>query len=246
MHCCEKVSSPLRKGSGRRRLGTQNRQSEGKGGKGKSSKGKGGKGSKKSKKQAQGDEPPSNDATLDDDISSRFDDTRIVQIEQMGKPGKCIAYNSTTEFPLRMQDCSVSGEVDKWEIYAITDDLFKLRHLETQLCIPENPEFPGSNFDCFLPSGSDVAIADSINGLVDCDSANAAVLGFIDSSNSMYLYNTVCVSDEVGADTDVILMTYENEDDVSLVVWGEKVLAGLPEMIEEHNLGADWYLIDLV
>lgn len=235
----------------RRRRGTRRRRAQGKSGGGKVGGKVGGKGSKKSKKSKIADplldnalsEEAGETNILDDpEIGARVT-SRTVQIQHVGNPGKCIGYIASQISSLRLIDCTITGEADFWEVVeTTTSDLFLLRHAVSQMCIPQNPEFPTLPFDCFAPSGSDVAIADSINDLVGCDTSFAAEIGFIDPVNNMIMYNNACSS---GQDTDLALMSYTTEDNASLVLWGEKILLGMEEMVEEYQLNGMWQFVDV-
>jgi hypothetical protein len=181
----------------------------------------------------------------DEPINGRVDDTtRRVQVKRSEDFGKCMGYNALLDSPVRIINCTDTGVMDDWQVILVTGNLFRLRHAQTQLCLPENPESPDLSFDCFEQSGPNVAIADSINGLVDCASPYAAVLGFTDSANSMSMYNTICGT--AGDATDVVLMTYTKVIGGNpLVLWGEKNLLGMDEMVELHDLSGNWILVDV-
>jgi hypothetical protein len=225
------------------------RRAEGKGG-------KGGKASKKKSRDETRDEPepepePAPVAVGDEPLflDGRVEDSiRTMQIKQSTLTGKCMAYDDTQTSPLRMINCTSEGTLDHWEVLYESFDIFKLRHLASQMCIPQNPETPESSFDCFDGFDSDgnkKAIADSINGLVDCSSPYAATIGFTDATNSMYMYNTICTTGSPGADTDVVFMTYYATDGASLVMWGEKSLLDMPQMVMAHDLRGSWMIQDV-
>lgn len=171
---------------------------------------------------------------------------RTVQIKRAGDVAECMGYDDSYDVAsLRIVNCTDTGEMDHWEVVYISTDLFFLRHRATQLCIPENPEHPGSPFGCFDHSGADSALADSVNGLVECSSAFVAELGFIDPFNSMYIYNSVCSDGNTpGADDDVVFMTYNNAGD-HLVLFGEKILLDMPDIVAFYELSASWMFSDI-
>jgi hypothetical protein len=226
------------------------RRVEGKGGK--SGSGKGGKsGTKKSKNESRDVPEPERAPAFDEplNLDGRVEDSiRTVQIKQSTITGKCMAYDDTYTSPLRMIDCTSEGALDYWEVIYESVDLFKLRHAASQMCIPQNPETPNASFDCFAgfdAPGHEQAIADSINGLVDCSSPYAAKIGFTDAINSMYIYNTVCTTGSPGADKDVVFMTYYTTDGAALVMWGEKALLDMPEMVMTHDIRGSWMFEDI-
>jgi len=144
-----------------------------------------------------------------------------------------------------MANCAETASRNRWEIVEYTNELFKIRHAHSQLCLPQNPEIPNAEFNCFEHSGDGEALADSINGLVSCSSEHAATVGFVDASNPMYLYNDSCFSGaSPGLGTDVGLMSYLTPSGAQLVLWGEKVLLDMPDMVTEYSLNAEWVLVD--
>jgi len=195
-----------------------------------------------------------------DDFTGEFDEARIrkcddegIRTVQLSHPealSECMTYSST----LDMADCSTPERRgtdvndDHWEILEATEeDLFRLRHKLTQQCIPINPENPDRPFNCNRYFGMDQAIADSINGLVDCDSGFAAAFGMVAGSISLYLNNTGCQDDTI-IDPDVIFMTYsqgEASDGKRIVVWGEKILLDLEEVVEKYKFQTEWTFVDV-
>ena len=147
--------------------------------------------------------------------------------------------------PLRLVSCSSSSYESLWEKVMVTENLYKLRHYDSQLCLPQNPEFPSFPFDCFDSLGGiDMASADSINGLVNCDSDYAAIVGTIISmTGDVMLGLTSCMERDHHI---IILMTYVDDDDDSIVVlWGEEILLALDEEdVEQYKLAANWVLED--
>eukprot|EP00536_Pseudo-nitzschia_multiseries_P001848 jgi/Psemu1/301030/fgenesh1_kg.24_\ len=164
-----------------------------------------------------------------------------------------------------MSECSTKngslGNEDYWEVpRAIISvesaqdseqrtDLFHLRHKTTQLCIPVNPEYPGLPFDCYGYFGMEEAIADSFNGLVECNSDFAAVFE-MDDSNSLYLKNSHCpqewATENDVSDLGVIFMTYNNPaEEKRIVVWGETTLLGLEDKVEDFHFGTEWAFVDI-
>ena len=179
---------------------------------------------------------------------------RTIRIENSARTGTCMSFNgnagggNSSTNKVLMSNCTESESTNRWELLHETDELFKIRHKQSQLCLPQNPENPMSFFGCFRFSGSDEALADSINGLIPCNAKYAAILGFVDAYNPMYLYNTDCFSGSSGmgaSGTDVGLMSYIHpESGDSMVLWGEKVLLDMPEYVSSYSLSAEWIFID--
>lgn len=147
----------------------------------------------------------------------------------------CVTFDSNTTV-LDVMDCDEAGDLAVWEIVESVDPtLMQLRHIESGLCLPENPELPDAAFQCWIDERNQ-AIADTINGLVDCSSPFAAFVGFIDETNPNMLYNAICSTGEIGADSDVILMAYTPPGASTQILWGEKILveltAGAPFSLE--------------
>jgi hypothetical protein len=198
----------------------------------------------------EGVEAPSPTPITPPTVTSRF------IVTQSERPGLCLGYDPSLagEGPLRMFDCS-SADYDEtivhWEKIEVTSDnanpgsnpfdnprLFKLRHADSQLCIPQNPEVPGQPFDCFESMGGDgMVTADSINGLIDCDDGDAypAVVGHLDESNVMYLQNKDCFED--GALISLVSF-YKPDTDTTLVLWGEQGLFTTVDL--GHDLVGGW------
>jgi hypothetical protein len=150
--------------------------------------------------------------------------TTTILIKLAENNSTCVMYNGTL---LEIVDCDDAGYLGEWEIIESEDPLLmQLRHTASGLCLPENPEFPKSAFECWIQE-VDQAIADTINGLVDCSSPYAAFVGFTDADNPSLFYNAVCSTGEVGADTDVILMSYTPSGGATQLLWGEKALLEL-------------------
>jgi hypothetical protein len=160
-----------------------------------------------------------------------FNETEFILVEENNSTGiliqlsgeeSCISYSNGLE----VVDCETAGEAAVWIVVESADPaLFQLRHAESGLCLPENPESPDEAFSCWIDEDNQ-AIADTINGLVDCGSDFAAFVGFIDPANPSYLYNAICSTGEVGADSDIVLMAYTVNGETQ-ILWGEKVLLGL-------------------
>jgi hypothetical protein len=184
---------------------------------------------------------------------------RTVQILHPDRYKECMAYDtSLSEAAVSMIKCSTSNDTvknDHWEVIITnsTSDLFHLRHKESQLCIPQNPEHPDQPFDCFRYSGNDEAIADSINGLVNCDSGFAATMGWSGITNTLYLYNTDCITAAVpGNGTDVIFMSYkrvadadQEQSDRVVVMWGEQILLDLQNLVDQFDFQGEWMFRDV-
>jgi hypothetical protein len=194
---------------------------------------------------------------LDDDLFNATDDflranetdddawnttvTTSILIKAASDNSTCVMYNNSF---LEVVDCDVAGDLGLWEIIASEDpSLMNLRHMASGLCVPENPEFPDSTFDCWIKEGNQ-AIADTINGLVDCSSSFAAFVGFTDAGNPTLLYNAICSTGEVGADSDVILLSYTPEDGSTILLWGEKILLELTKG-GPYELNAGFYFEEL-
>eukprot|EP00980_Cylindrotheca_fusiformis_P004448 scaffold949_cov90-Cylindrotheca_fusiformis.AAC.1 len=161
----------------------------------------------------------------------------------------CLSYAANDSF-VKTEKCSTtteesSGNDDHWEKIELPNGLLGLRHRNTQLCIPQNPEHPGSSFDCFASSGAGEAIADRISGLVNCSSPYIASMGFLDSRHPMYLYQEQCASENLTeAEMDVILMTYV-ENGSNIVVWGEKILLSIANVVSNLKLKGNWSLTNV-
>jgi len=176
---------------------------------------------------------------------------RTVKILHLDAPNECMTYNSTLDqqFTIYMVNCSTDSEESNdeitWELLETTiEDNFYLRHKSSQQCIPQNPESPGKPFDCDRYSRKDQAIADSINGLIDCTSEFAASFGMNTTTNSLQLTNTDC-SDELN----IIFMSYSRRElpnEIQTIVWGEMILLNLSDIIEEHNFQYEWVFKDIV
>jgi hypothetical protein len=163
--------------------------------------------------------------------------TTIILIKLEADNTTCVSYNASLNTSnLEVIACEEAADQGLWEILATEDPtLIQLRHVDSGLCLPENPELPDSSFQCWMDE-TNQAIADTINGLVDCSSPFAAFVGFIDGANPSLLYNALCSTGRVGADTDVIMMSYTPEGGDTQLLWGEKVLleltAGGPYQLE--------------
>ncbi|KAL3915509.1 MAG: hypothetical protein SGILL_005620 [Bacillariaceae sp.] len=185
---------------------------------------------------------------------------RTVKLLHPSAPDECLAYDATvSQAAVQMVECTTSmiatptrtTQMDLWEILDASSisPFFFLRHKESQLCIPQNPEFPNQPFDCFRYSGDSEAIADSLNGLVDCNSGFAATMGMEEATGSLYLYNQDCLTEiEPGHETDVILMSYrraDGENGTQIALWGERVLLDMHHMVEEHRFQGNWTFMDV-
>lgn len=198
---------------------------------------------------------PTTSPTSRDDVSGSV---RTVQLSHPADSSGCMAYIDDLDVgAVRMVDCSFPGSgddgsvlppIDHWEVLDVSEDLFNLRHKSSQLCIPQNPENPDQSFDCFRNSGNGVAIADSINGLVNCSSEFAALIGLQSNTSTVFMYNTGCLNpSEPGHD--FIAMSYKTNDaadsNPTIVVWGERIIMDLPGMVEEFNFQSEWMLLDV-
>jgi len=192
-------------------------------------------------------------ATFDDDMFNATDDflrvnatdddewntavTTSILIKSTSANDTCVMYNNSL---LEVVDCDVAGDLGVWEIIESEDpSLMNLRHIASGLCLPENPEFPDSTFDCWIKEDNQ-AIADTINGLVDCSTSFAAFVGFTDAGNPTLLYNAICSTDVVGADSDVILLSYTADGAATVLLWGEKILLELTKG-GPYELNAGFY-----
>lgn len=175
-----------------------------------------------------------NDTTIgiaEGDLDERADEDAVnstiipslgTYIKLTGDETSCVSYNTT----LDVVDCDAAGDSALWEVVESADPtLFQLRHIESDLCIPENPESVDEAFNCWIDEANQ-AIADTINDLVNCTSPFAAFVGFVDPADPSLLYNAICSTGEVGADSDVVLMAY-TVDGTTQLLWGEKVLLDL-------------------
>jgi len=181
-------------------------------------------------------------ATDDLDMLNATLSGNLTYIKLANDETSCVAMNETA---LEVLDCDEAGDMALWEVLESENPtLFQLRHAESQLCLAENPEFPDRAFNCWITEENQ-AIADTINGLVECSSPFAAFVGFVDSANPNYLYNAICSTGDVGASSDVVLMAYTLEN-VTQLLWGEKILLDLPEMTSNatYTLNGDWILVD--
>jgi hypothetical protein len=204
------------------------------------------KGKKSRSQQAKSKDPKPSESQEEEEedsieIDDRLDYARTVQITQPERPGECMGYNSSLSSPVRLWECSSTGELDWWSVDSVADDIFKLRHIDSDLCLPQNPEQPGSSFNCFEPGGPWVAEADSINDLVNCTSPHAALVGFLDQTNSLFLYHSNCSAEG----HNITLMSYERTNETTVVLWGEAVLITTDSLAETHGLFGDWNLIDV-
>jgi hypothetical protein len=186
---------------------------------------------------------------------------RTVQLSHPTMSSECMAHSP--KFPqaqIQMINCTTSidgsTEPDHWEMIVIDNTnnttgrlFFFLRHKMTQMCIPQNPEHPDQPFDCFRYSGEGEAIADSINGLVACDSGFAATMVQDDTTGSVYLYNTDCLNEiDTGHEEDVFLMSYHRghqSNGTQIVMWGENIILNMTELVELHNFQGEWEFIDV-
>jgi hypothetical protein len=206
--------------------------------------------------------PPPPIEAADESSSTTTVRHRTVQLSHPQMSNECMAYSTFfSQAKVQMMDCTVSTdgsiEPDHWELViddsSMNDDsntttpLFFLRHKMTQLCIPKNPENPDQPFDCFRYSGEGEAIADSINGLVDCDNGFAAKMAQDDSTGSLYLYNTDCINEiEPGDEMDVIFMSYHRghqSNGTQIVMWGEKIILNMTDLVEQHNFQSEWKFV---
>jgi hypothetical protein len=180
---------------------------------------------------------------------------RTVQLLQPHALHECMAYNSTLDLmAVYMVDCSTtaagSDEIaeDYWEILEQGEDTFNLRHKSSQQCIPKNPENPDEHFDCSRYSATDQVIVDSFNGLVDCASGFAAAFAMDNDSNSLHLTDTDC-DDDNGDEIDILFMSYSRGDspsnEIQTVVWGEKILLDLTDVVEKNNFQFEWIIEDI-
>jgi hypothetical protein len=164
-----------------------------------------------------------------------------VRLKLVGEQSACLTFNQSLE----VINCDAAGDLADWEILESSDpELFQLRHVESQLCLPENPESPERAFDCWI-SEVDKAVGDTINGLVNCSDPFAAFVGFIDPANPSYLYNAVCSTGNVGAPSDVVLMAYTSGGSTELL-WGEKILLDVPQMTVNatYTLSGSFFLAE--
>ena len=166
-------------------------------------------------------------------------------ILQSEHPGMCVGYlGSDVAQPVRLVSCTeTKSDVTLWDKVEVTDNTYKLRHADSSMCLPQNPEFPSFPFDCFESlGGAEMASADSINGLVDCDSQYAAVLGTLNgqsSSGEVMLGLTSCM--DMGQY--IILMTYVDPDGSIIVLWGEEILLSLDDKdVQNYNLVPNFIL----
>lgn len=183
------------------------------------------------------------------------DALRTVQLAHPDNTDECMAYiEGLSEQAVQLVQCSTPSSdssvvpIDHWEVMEVEDGLFNLRHKTSQLCIPMNPESPDQSFDCFRYSGHEVAIADSINGLVDCATGFAATMGMDLETSIMVLYNTDCLEEvEPGHEADVLLMSYGTDgvNGTQIVVWGEKIILDMPDITAQHNFQSEWMLSDV-
>jgi hypothetical protein len=176
---------------------------------------------------------------IEEDI---LDFSRTVQLTHPEKPGECMGYNSSLSPPVRLWECSsTGGELDLWTVNSVADDIFKLRHINSDLCLPQNPDQPGSPFNCFVHGGPLIAEADSINGLVNCTSPHAALIGFLDQENSLFLYNSNCTA----RGHNITLMSHDRTNETTVVLWGEAILSTMDGLAETHGLFGNWNLVDV-
>jgi len=170
----------------------------------------------------------------DDDLMGRVNVTEemditnstSILIKLAADNSSCVIYSDSA---MQVVDCALASDKAYWEMIPSSEpSLMQLRHLASGMCLPENPEYPDSAFECWI-SVAGQAIADTINGLVDCSSDYAAFVGFIDPTNPKLLYNAICTTGEPGADTDVILMAYTPSGGPTQLLWGEKSLLKLTE-----------------
>jgi hypothetical protein len=194
------------------------------------------------------------DTDVDDNVNGKV---RTVQLFHPKKSSGCMAYMDDLDVgAVQMVGCSVpkrsDGDselfpIDHWEVLTVSHDLFILRHKLSQLCIPQNPENPDRSFDCFRYSGNGVAIADSINGLVNCSSGFAAWMGLEPETSALFMYNTDCLN-ATDPGHDVIAMSYKTNDGTdsnqTIVMWGEKVIMDLPGLVE-FDFQSEWILLDV-
>ena len=173
-------------------------------------------------------------------VTSDLNTTMGIFIKLTDGLTSCISYNiSDPAAVVEVTDCEQAGETALWEVVESESPiLFQLRHLDSQLCIPENPQSPDQPFNCWVYDKTQ-AIGDTINGLVDCSSPYAAFVGFIDFNNPSFLYNAVCSTGEIGAETDVVLMAYTH-DNFTQVLWGEKLLLDIPKSENPYDLNGNW------
>jgi hypothetical protein len=179
---------------------------------------------------------------------------RTVQLLHPDASDECLAYDaSIPQASVRMIKCTPTTtdgtHMDHWEVMDESSGLFYLRHKHSQLCIPMNPEFPDQPFDCFRYSGESEAVADSLNGLVDCNSGFAAIIGLDDATGALYLYNEDCLTNiEPGLETDVILMSYRRghaENGIQIAMWGERILMEMHHLVVQHNFQANWTFVEV-
>ncbi|KAG7349084.1 hypothetical protein IV203_011681 [Nitzschia inconspicua] len=179
---------------------------------------------------------------------------KTIQMIHLDAPDECLAYDETkSESSVQMIGCSntVNGtELDHWQIIMVDTNRFLLRHTVSDLCLPKNPEHPDQLFDCFRYSGDSVAIADSINGLVDCHTEFAATMEWNSISSSLHLYNADCMSQTESheAGTNVIFMSYKRghgSNQTQIVMWGEQILMSMPDLVQQHSFQASWIMVEV-
>jgi hypothetical protein len=177
---------------------------------------------------------------------------KTIQMIHLDAPDECIAYDpALNSSAVKMMECTTTAtgnEMDHWELLMVENHMFLLRHKQSQLCIPKNPEHPDEPFDCFRYSGDAEAIADSINGLVDCNSDFAATVGWDGITGSLYLYNTDCLTEMEDPDTHVIFMSYQRQhgnNQTQIAMWGEQVLMSMTHLVQQHNFQASWIMIQV-
>ncbi|VEU35726.1 unnamed protein product [Pseudo-nitzschia multistriata] len=186
---------------------------------------------------------------------------RTVQLFHPEALDECVTYDKELEeMTIFMSECSTlnndTRHDDYWEILQARVSInntegntFHLRHKATQLCIPMNTENPDASFNCQRYFGMNEAIADSFNGLIDCDSGVAAVFGMGGVSNSLYLKNAGCsdmaISDNK-SDLDIVFITYQNPvEEKRVVVLGQSILLELGGAVASYDFRTEWAFLDV-
>jgi hypothetical protein len=179
---------------------------------------------------------------MEDDIDvedkNQIDAIRTIHVKSASDFTKCLTYKEGAP-SLTMEVCTHDDDTMLWQVIPVTSEVFGLRH-NSGMCLPQNPENPSEPFDCFIPSGPEEALADSIAGLVDCSSPNIAKVGFLNGAENLRLYQHDCIESN-----SVVLMTYFNDGPSRIVVWAESILLDLSDATASLKLQADWYFSDI-
>jgi hypothetical protein len=179
-----------------------------------------------------------------------LDTSRIVQLVQWSPSALqeqqqylCMGYDGSLTSPLQMWPCQGSS-LDLWSLQDVVGHpfLYQLRHVASDLCLPENPEHPDRAFECFASSGPNTATADSINGLEDCSSPYVATLRSVANENddNFVILNRKC--EDRGNPT--ALMTLHRTAEVRVLLWGEEILIADDEIAAKNQIYGNWMIID--